>query len=376
MTPHPRAVLPALAGLLLLAACAPPAGTGAAPPGAPPSEPASAGESPSPSATASPTAQPSAVRPAWRLLAAAAADGPAAREDHTWTLAPDGATAYLFGGRTGGGEALADLWAYDLATESWTRVEAAGPDARFGHDAAWVDGVGLVVFAGQRGSAFFSDLWAYDPATKAWERLPSGGDAPVARYGSCAAVGSDGRLWISHGFTEDLRRFADTRAYDFATGSWTDETPPGEGPIARCLHGCWWTDGGDLALYAGQTTGVTALADLWRLTPGPRQGTHSWAQVTLGGDAPPDRNLYAAARWGAGTVVLGGQALDGGYLADAWLLPDEDAPTALEPEGEAPPARAGAELVADLDGGRLLLFGGRDASDAMNDLWELALPRP
>ena len=49
----------------------------------------------------------------------------------------------------------------------------------------------------------------------------------MARYGTCAAVAPDGRLWISHGFTADGVRFSDTRAYDFATGAWTDETPDG-----------------------------------------------------------------------------------------------------------------------------------------------------
>ena len=80
-----------------------------------------------------------------------------------------------------------------------------------------------------RQHAFFDDIWAYDPAAEAWRELPSLGDVPPARYGSCASLGPDGRLWISHGFT-DSGRFDDTRAYDFATGEWTDETPDGDLP--------------------------------------------------------------------------------------------------------------------------------------------------
>ena len=78
-----------------------------------------------------------------------------------------------------------------------------GPAARFGHEAVWVDGIGLVVFAGQNGPNFFNDLWAYEPASATWRQLPSNGAVPVPRYGTCAAVGPDGRLWISHGFTAD-----------------------------------------------------------------------------------------------------------------------------------------------------------------------------
>jgi hypothetical protein len=306
----------------------------------------------------------------------ASGPAPAAREDHTWTVTPDGATAYLFGGRD-----LAavhdDLWAYSLASDAWSLVTPAGakPPARFGHNAVWADGVGLVIFGGQAGADFFNDLWAYDPASNAWLPMPASGAIPVPRYGSCAAIGPDGRLWISHGFTNEGQRFADTRAYDFETGTWTDETPAGDAPIRRCLHACWWTDDGGLILYGGQTTGTTALGDLWRLTPGERPGTNAWAELHPGGALPPDRNLYAAARWGSGTVVFGGQDLDGDYLADTWLLADDAAALPLDAGGDAPAPRSGSELIADTARGRLLLFGGRDGEAAFGDLWEL-FPSP
>jgi hypothetical protein len=251
-------------------------------------------------------------------------------------------------------------------------VSASGPPARFGHNAAWVDGVGLVIFAGQSAAAFYNDLWAFDPAAERWAKLPAGGDMPVARYGSCAAVGPDGRLWISHGFTSEGSRFADTRAYDFATGSWTDETPAGERPIERCLHGCWWTDDGRLALYAGQTTGVLALGDLWHLAQGPRPGTNAWSMVERAQRWPADRQLYAFARSGPATIAFGGRGLDGRYLDDTWLFPDAGSPSRIRATG--PAARAGAELIADEPRGRIILFGGRDADGAFDDLWELPLP--
>ncbi|HEX5579605.1 MAG TPA: kelch repeat-containing protein, partial [Candidatus Limnocylindria bacterium] len=291
----------------------------------------------------------------------------------TWTVDPDGTTAYLFGGRDAAGRAYDDLWAYDLATDGWRQLAADGPPARFGHNAAWVDGVGLVVFAGQSPTTFYNDLWAYDPVADRWRQLPDAGDAPVARYGSCAAVGPDGRLWISHGFTSEGSRFADTRAYDFTTQAWSDETPAGERPVERCLHGCWWTDDGRLALYAGQTTGVPALADLWQLTPGPRIGTNAWSEVTPSRSWPPERQLYAAARWGAGTVVFGGGSLGGGFRNDTWLRADDGTASRIR-TGRGPAARAGAELIADPTRDRLLLFGGRDADGTMRDVWALRPP--
>jgi hypothetical protein len=368
MNRHRRTASAAALGVLLLAACTAttpsatdepsPIDTSAA------SQPASANPSvAAPSATVvAPTASPAPTTPIWSELEATS--GPAAREDHTWTVAGDGRTALLFGGRDGA-TVHGDLWAFDLDADTWTRIEAeGGPAPRFGHEAAWVDGVGLVVFAGQAGATFFNDLWSFDLETGTWSALPSTGAIPVARYGTCMSLGPDGRLWISHGFTSDGTRFADTRAWDPATGAWTDETPDGDLPVSRCLHGCWWTADRQLALFGGQTTGVTALDDRWVLDGG------TWTRND--GARPSARNLYARVRVGEATLVLGGQGLDGSYLADGWWLLDAGGPaTALDADGTPPPGRAGAELVLDIAADRLLLFGGRDADGVLADVWQL-----
>ena len=366
-----RHVVLAVIAILLGACTSPPPAADTSPIGAQESPPASASASRSatesasvePSSTSSP---PDTLPPpplAWTRLEIA---GPSAREDHTWTVDAAGEVAYLFGGRDGA-TVFGDTWAFDLTADTWTQLApVAAPPARFGHEAVWVDGVGLVVFAGQAGPSFFNDLWAYDPAADTWTELPADGALPTPRYGSCAGIGPDGRIWISHGFTQDGNRFSDTRAYDVETGAWTDETPDGTRPVERCLHGCWWTDGGELALYAGQTTGVTALDDRWIL--------HDGAWQPIEGTLPPARNLYARARHDAGTIVFGGQALDGAYRNDLWLLDDDAVDAqALDPGGDPPLGRAGAELIADLGGaGRAILFGGRAADGALDDTWALS----
>jgi hypothetical protein len=298
---------------------------------------------------------------------------PPAREDGTVTTDPDGRTAYLYGGRDGG-TIYDDLWALDLESGTWAELDPGGdvPHGRFGHEAVWVDGTGIVVFAGQAGpSTFFNDLWAYDPTTNRWGELTADGARPKARYGTCAAIGPDGRLWISHGFTEDGTRFADTQAFDFSTGRWSDVTPDGQAPVSRCLHGCWWTDDDRFALYAGQTTGVVALGDLWTLDGA---GTSAATWTRSADQLPPDRNLYAFTRHGDSVIVVGGRGL-GDFLDDAFTI---DATTLaiapLEPEGSKPPGRSGAMLIDDPARERVLLFGGKNADGALDDLWELRLP--
>ena len=325
---------------------------------------------PSPESTPTPDAtSPATVAPVygWTERADVGA-GPSAREDHTWTVDGAGTTAYLFGGRTADGLSN-ELWAFDLATDSWMLLEPAGegPAARLGHTATWVPNVGLVVWSGQ-GSDFFADIWAFDPLMNAWHELPSLGAVPEPRYGSCASLGPDGRLWISHGFTRDDGRFVDTRAYDFATGEWIDLTPTsGEVPVKRCLHDCYWSGTGQLVLYGGQTTGVAALGDIWAYDP--TAGAWSPGPVP---DAPP-RQLYAIAGLDQVTqVVFGGGSLEGGHLDDAWVIdPLSLGLSRLDLVGSPPTARSGATLIHDSARQRMLLFGGQNDGGLLGDLWEL-----
>ena len=329
--------------------------------------------SPAPSASASPSSVPglSALDPSASLAwtAIPTLDGPVAREDHTLVVDADGATAWLFGGRDGG-RVLGDLWRLDLATDTWTRIDPpdAGPSKRFGHASAWIPGIGMVVFGGQAGTDFFDDLWAFDPATGAWARLPDEGRRPEARYGTCAAVGPDGRLWISHGFTAS-GRFADTRAWNPTTGRWAVETPrAGDAPVERCLHDCFWSPDGRFLLYGGQTTGVASLGDRWALDP----AAGSWSRLT-GPDAGP-RRLYAAAADGPQAWVFGGLDERDRPRDDLWrwdLVGGGWESVTVASASDVPSPRSGATLIADPARGRLLLLGGTGERGASADLWQL-----
>jgi hypothetical protein len=229
-----------------------------------------------------------------------------------------------------------------------------------------VPGVGLVIWSGQHDAGrFFDNIWAYDPAVDAWHELPSLGAVPAARYGSCASLGDDGRLWISHGFTADDGRFDDTRAYDFATGEWTNESADGVRPVKRCLHDCYWSASGKLILYGGQTRSVPALRDIWAYDP----ATHAWTQ---GPDSPAaPRQLYALATDGIGALVFGGANSDGDFLADTWRIDGATLTLAPVSATPGPSPRSGATLVNDQAGNRTLLFGGTGDDGFRGDMWAL-----
>jgi len=118
---------------------------------------------------------------------------------------------------------------------------------------------------------------------------------------------------------------------------------------------------------------VTSLGDRWELTVGPRPGTNAWQELDSGSSKPADRNLYAATRWEGEALVFGGQALDATYLGDAWRLSDDGSYAQVLPGVAGPSPRSGAELVADPERGRVLLFGGKSGASVFGDLWELTL---
>ncbi len=321
----------------------------------------------SPAPSTSPDSAVATVPLAWQSLASS--DGPAARSDHTWTVSPDGTAAWLFGG-TGADGPLDDLWRYDLTTDAWQRVEASGdgPLARFGHVAAWVEGVGLVIWSGQAGADFFNDLWAFDPSSGSWSRLPDGGAVPPARYGSCGAMGPDGRLWISHGFAHS-GRFDDTRTYDFAAGEWAEVVLDGDRPIKRCLHDCLWTPDGRFLLYAGQSDGEPALADLWSLDG----NGAAWSRLDRP-EPPEARQLYALTTLASTAFIFGGSDVDRRPLDSLFLLDlDDGSWSEAQLEGQQPAGRSGATLIADPSRDRLVLFGGIGEDAALGDVWQLDL---
>ena len=325
--------------------------------------PGTVAPSPSPSTTGSPSPSPTVSTPRALAWTALPATGPAARRDHTLTANDGGTIAFLFGGRAAG-KPLADLWAFDRASNAWSRLTpAGGPPARFGHSAAFIDGH-LVVFGGQGGpNAFFNDSWAFDPVHGTWTKLSPQGGPPAARYGAGGAVIGTS-LTITHGFT-NTGRFDDTWAL---AARWTNVSPSSgkPRPIKRCLHRTVYISSlGRMLLFGGQTDGRPFLGDTWLYNP----TNQEWAGT--GGGAPTPRNLYALAAT-ASTAYLFGGAGGQGATNDLWSF-DSQGWKKLRPTGLAPSARSGVD-GAVVTGPSMLMFGGAAGQSELADLWELTIP--
>jgi hypothetical protein len=303
---------------------------------------------------------------------------PAARQGATWTVDPSTGVAYLYGGTTSptidrpleGGATLGDFWAYDLNADAWEPVVGTSdePPPRSGHVAVWVEDVGLVVVGG-RGSdgQALDDVWRFDPGAGAWSQIRATG-TPPARFDACAAAPGDGTLWLTHG-TNGRSLFGTSWRLDLASRRWT-EIARTERPSARSGASCWVDAGGRFVVYGGDRGG-TALGDLWAVSVG--VDAAAWTRLAGGGPFPPRRGAAATIHLDQ-TAVFGGLGSDGAPRSDLGVIgPTGVALSPIPADGPPPPARAGAVLVDDPAGERMLLLGGVTADGVSSDLWSADL---
>ena len=288
----------------------------------------------------------------------------------------------LFGGRGSSGD-LADVWTFDVATESWQSlpVEGAGPTARFSHNAVHdAHGGQLLIWSGRMldasGSTLLNDVWAFDLITNSWTNLATTTTVPVARYGTAAVFDPDtGTLVTFAGFTT-LGRFDDTWRFDPLQRLWQDVTATSPQPGERCLHAAAYDSQRRRMIMFGGQRGNAALDDAWALDlstdlwtalpPAPETGGRKFPAVAY--DPKGDRFL-----------VFGGERTDGTRGGDLWALDlQREVWSTLTTAG--PPARDGAVLVyVPSRGGRMpqiILTGGTTAEGNADDTWSLQLEDP
>jgi N-acetylneuraminic acid mutarotase len=192
---------------------------------------------------------------------------------------PEVGKIYVIGGFDGFGFALNQTWAYDPATDTWTRkadVPSPGVGASFG--SAALIGNTIYVFGGNNGLE--NTLWRYNVSTDAWSR---GADLPTFNLGSAvAAIGGKAYLAYGSGFSNQ------TWQYDPATDSYTRKADAPPLPANSNLHGV--ALGGELHAFAGGFQGTSHVVyspatDTWRTAPSIPFGVTDPAVGAIGGKA-------------------------------------------------------------------------------------------
>ncbi|GFE54528.1 kelch repeat domain containing protein protein, putative [Babesia ovis] len=136
----------------------------------------------------------------WTRLSKPNGKKPQPRNAHV--MVTDGKLLYMNGGHSGRTH-FDDIYTYNIATHTWTRVECSGdvyPLAVRGHSACYLNHE-IYVFGGYNGEHVFNTLFVFNPRTCAWRRqsMVSEG-APLSRRQRNSMVQHNDTIYIFGGF--------------------------------------------------------------------------------------------------------------------------------------------------------------------------------
>jgi len=336
---------------------------------------------PSASASPSPTTSPSAMPtvptvpqvgvPTGPWVRANPPAGPGGREGAAMAYDAASGEVVLFGG-TGCPErcpnlpVFGDTWTWDGGT--WTRRQpSASPSARYHATMAYDAARGVIVLFGGARPGFnpdqLGDTWTWDGRT--WiEQHPT--VSPSAREGASMAFDTARRQVVLFGggsFIGGRVLPPETWAWD---GSAWSRLSPEVSPPARTLASMAYDETRHVVvLFGGGPSAANYLADTW-----------TWDGRTWSKEHPEEGPYakFSAAMEYAGNigavVMFGGEGCTMGCVGQdqsmwswngtKWVL--------LQPLS-SPPPRFGASMAYDAKRQRLVLFGGRNAVDYLNDTW-------
>ncbi|MFO7649887.1 MAG: kelch repeat-containing protein, partial [bacterium] len=232
---------------------------------------------------------------------------------------------------------------------------------------------GTTVYADNR---YLGDVWALDWSNvgpRGWRPLTPSGTPPSGRADHLFVHDPDGQRMLL--FAGSPSRYAVTNdiwALNLAPGaeSWQQLAPSGS-PSARAYPmGIYHPTRRSLIVYGGWS-GSTELGDVWEL----KLDSLVWRQLSPSG-TPPSARYDAACCLGRAEnrlVIFGGRN-GGQFLNDLWALdltPGSEQWTQLSANGQVPDGRCGAAYAASSSGSELYVFAGWDTYEFFNDLYRL-----
>jgi|GEM_PF-637754 len=208
--------------------------------------------------------------------------GASGRFKHAALYDPVEGAMYVFGGRTGtvyeeggAGTYYNDLWKYTVATNTGTILDPGGapPGARYGHSATYnPDNRTIVTFGGYldaAGSAV-ADLWNYDIASNTWSQVRSaaGGSLPHPEpiLGHTALMfQSLGKILFLGGYGGDEYGPSVQTAwlYDAVADRFIEEVHDGFPDNFLCYHAAAYDSDCQGVVVVGGLTGGGPVYDCW-----------------------------------------------------------------------------------------------------------------
>ena len=246
---------------------------------------------------------------------------------------------------------------------NWTLTQtgiANNPSERTGMGMAY-DGTNLALFGGKgpAGTGYMNDTWAWNGS--AWtnpianDGYNNGLTIRTAPY--MAAMSGGVVLFGGKDYNHTLN---DTWIWNGS--SWALQSPAAS-PSIR-LDAAFASNGTNKAVIFGGANGSYALNDAW-----------SWNGTTwtlLATNTPPCVRKGAVMAWyptGSYFLLFGGSDSNGNLLNDTWTFDGTSTWTKLTPAGFHPSVRVGAMMAYDTSSSQMILFGGKDSKNLLNDTW-------
>jgi hypothetical protein len=294
--------------------------------------------------------------PACNTFVSLGTSGPSARGRFMIAMDPARDQMLLFGGRYRDGSSgtytlYGDIWALDLASETWTELSPTndGPSERVNGSMA-VTGDMLVLFGGNTSTSGASynpqdDVWSLDLNTLEWTDHGSSG-GPDDKLFHAGAMSEDGATYyIYSGGDENafIGNFhTDAWALTISDWSWTelDDGRDGSDPLGRLAPILVHDAAKDrLVMFGGHDDGALGNTN------------DTWA-LDLGG--------------GGWSNLIQGDVVDAGGIARCEFPPDFTDIDMSSPERRH-------QGVGTKAGNALMVFGGKTDCGLSNDIWSFDL---
>lgn len=201
-----------------------------------------------------------------------------------------------------------------------------------------------------------------------WSTTPTPSDPPLRRENPGTADSSF--MYVFGGRSGGSGGVSMNDLWRFDGAAWTQMTADGApgSPPARDQAGVTWDFGrGRLVVFGGGDDTGAVFGDTWEWDP----GTNTWANVTPA--ISPTARRFCAITFDPsnGKILLfGGLDASGTHLNDTWTF-DGTTWTQLSPSGSLPPVRRQHHLVTRLDFGDVILCGGQDATLSGSAKWRI-----
>lgn len=182
----------------------------------------------------------------------------------------------LYGGQSGNGSYLGDLWAYSPSSNVWTALACENaPGARAGAGVVW-NGNQMLILGGNGTTGPLADFWAYTPGTNAsWKRISTSAPLGARAYPTMVWDATNNQLLVFGGLKAS-KEVGDFYVYRPGEG-WQGIVASNDSPLPRQqAAGAWDSKDGVFLLLGGwQASDNTTYSALWAYSP----AKNAWWQI-------------------------------------------------------------------------------------------------